>query len=306
MYVTQSAASARQASADQGQRRRFAQRCAADPAPVAPATHPDRVPGNPSQAPILRQKARSTRRLRSSIPVGRRAGSWSSCRLSGQVLTPGHLPSVRGARMSASCVLAACERHEHVRHAPACQPLGSRPTLVSQKGNATLSQDVVVVVVVLVEVVVVVVVVCLFVLDDGQRDTTAYPIHVTSQLCNASPRRRTTVGHRGLLKTPQEAGTRRPNGQSPKNTVKTRFKTRRQLPYEELVEVTAQPTHSIRVHLDFENVWNSSVASRIERGRRPPDPGTHASKSIRHTARKRRSERLPEQGPRRNTVQVSK
>ena len=39
--------------------------------------------------------------------------------------------------MSASCDLATHVRHQRVRHAPACRPLGSRPKLVSQKGNAT-------------------------------------------------------------------------------------------------------------------------------------------------------------------------
>ena len=47
---------------------------------------------------------------------------------------PSGSPSARGARMSASCALAAHVLHQRVRHAPACRPLGSRPKLVSHKG----------------------------------------------------------------------------------------------------------------------------------------------------------------------------
>ena len=58
-----------------------------------PAAHPDRVAGNPTLAPHLRRKVRSTRCQRSSVPVGRCTGPWSSCRLSGKVLTPEPLRS---------------------------------------------------------------------------------------------------------------------------------------------------------------------------------------------------------------------
>ena len=44
-----------------GRNQQSAPRCALDPGPVAPAAHPDREPGNPSQAPHLRRKVRSTR-----------------------------------------------------------------------------------------------------------------------------------------------------------------------------------------------------------------------------------------------------
>ena len=51
----------------------------------------------------------------------------------------------RRCRMSAPCALAAHERHQRDRHSPACSPLGSRPTMVSRKGNATWLSLVVVV-----------------------------------------------------------------------------------------------------------------------------------------------------------------
>ena len=50
---------------------------------------------------------------------------------------PSGSPSAHGGRMSASCDLATHVRHQRVRQALACRPLGSRPKLVSQKGNAT-------------------------------------------------------------------------------------------------------------------------------------------------------------------------
>ena len=52
--------------------------------------------------------------------------------------------------MNAPCALAACERHQRVRHAPACRPLTSRPTLVSQKRKRNLVEFWCVVVVVVV------------------------------------------------------------------------------------------------------------------------------------------------------------
>ena len=67
----------------------------------------------------------------SSVSVGRRA--------SGVAPKPGSSgsPSVRGARTSTSCALAAHERHQRVRHATTRRPLDSRPKRVSQNGNTT-------------------------------------------------------------------------------------------------------------------------------------------------------------------------
>ena len=90
---------------------------------VAPGGLPKQGGRDPSQAPLPRQSsARSTRRLRSSVSVGRRAGPCSSYRLSGEVLTPGpslttaahaakqqssQLPPLRGCRSACSRRLPA-------------------------------------------------------------------------------------------------------------------------------------------------------------------------------------------------------
>ena len=116
-----SAAQERQAAGQPGQERRTrssAPRCAAGPVCVWPGGLPKQGGRDPSQAPLPRQSsARSTRRLRSSVSVGRRAGPWSSYRLSGEVLTPGpslttaahaakqqssQLPPLRGCRSACS------------------------------------------------------------------------------------------------------------------------------------------------------------------------------------------------------------
>ena len=103
------------------------------------------MPQNPRlPASNLRQRCRlaplEERRFRNAAGTWRLSSGSIERRANGAAPKPGPSgsPSARGARMSASCALAAHVRHQRIRHAPACRPLGSRPKLVSQKRKRNL------------------------------------------------------------------------------------------------------------------------------------------------------------------------
>ena len=105
-----------------------APRCAADPGPVAPAAHPDTVDGNPSQAPRLRQKARSTRCLPSCVPMGRCAGPWTSADV--RAIAIDCCSCRRAARIR--CNFRRCAAPE-ARAAMGCPPRSILPQVTHKK-----------------------------------------------------------------------------------------------------------------------------------------------------------------------------
>ena len=133
-------------SASTARRRRCAPRCAAGPAPANQQPQEEVLAGPPG-GEALPELGRVVHHVPLSRSLWLSSGSVER-RANGVAPKPGPSgsPSALGARMSATCALAAHVRHQRVRHAPACRPLGSRPKLVSQKKIATWLSLVVVVV----------------------------------------------------------------------------------------------------------------------------------------------------------------